>query len=1154
MAKEGSLAYINDAGHSSIDIQCVNTARHRAAIEHLEKYRFWKSGRAIRPLWKHQRAAVSHIVAYLCANNTLPSEADVTEAALLKLPTGSGKSGIIAIAARCLLKTHKTLTLTPRTALTEQLLDDIGWRFWKNIGLPAVENKLWTASGTVAGAPVETCSLQFLLPSNVDRILVALEDPAILRVSLVGTLQALDQICRRRDAVLNQTRLGTILSPEEISEGVAADRLYNHLRTFDAVIVDEGHYEPAPSWSRHVRSLNRPTVLLSATPFRNDYKSFRVRGRFAYNMPFCDATKSHIVRKVAFHTLGSGLYVPAAGPAPAGPAPPAALQVPRQRHSQSEDSDTTAPIALSKGAHDAVREFVALLIGDLPTIINNAKTYTNQPRIMLRAASFEALELLQSEIDTRLGELSVLIHDRVKKDDVARRQFRTVRSAGKNCDTARFWLHQSKLLEGIDDPRYVALGIVDGFANSRQLVQQIGRAIRSTDAKRQAAQTAQIFATKELSLEIQERWRRYQQYENMCRDNIQNLVRNEAALPERILEFMPKRQYVDGDFRERFLALDHVHAQDLHLPLRSSVFIQMQGFSLPVAELELEDAILAVDRFLPRRIEGLPPGMIGRTYFSWGNSPYLRDHYLAEWTLGVCIVTEIDHFVFVYDTRGICFDPDSLRIGRADRQQLLKAFPQRADGSSVISRMAGISLDMSDRAIRSQATRTRSFEHTFTDLADSSLAPTSVYGYLNGKGRYLGLSRARVADVADGYVAMADYKTWLEAIAAGLQSTAGSHLVFERFAQVVTVAPADADPVSILLELSTDDFTEFSVEGEPDSATGLGHELPFEDLCAEVNDQGYFQIPMRDQTPIDCLVEYRPTVRRYGLHSPMLDQHFGTKSSPRGSSTMTQHINRAQNFRILIAKPNIVYSQGQFYSTPDFATASGAVPALQDSSSVPFLMNTHSEKGEAFYGQPRWASESIFGAILSICHGSSPTSSDELSTELSQYDLVLLDDGGDEIGDFIAVDNVRRRVALIHAKASKDPHDSAVSALQIVGRQVVASLAFCSTQARVDGLAPGRWLRPVIANTVRLPISRVFKNTRGLDDAAIETCVKNTLGNAAWQKEIWLVAGRIINVTQVRDAAVVGNLSNRARQLLMYISSLRTSCARANTGLRIFGH
>jgi hypothetical protein len=82
MAKEGLLAYINDAGHSSIDIQCVNTARHRAAIEHLEKYRFWKSGRAIRPLWKHQRAAVSHIVAYLCANNTLPSEADVTDALL----------------------------------------------------------------------------------------------------------------------------------------------------------------------------------------------------------------------------------------------------------------------------------------------------------------------------------------------------------------------------------------------------------------------------------------------------------------------------------------------------------------------------------------------------------------------------------------------------------------------------------------------------------------------------------------------------------------------------------------------------------------------------------------------------------------------------------------------------------------------------------------------------------------------------------------------------------------------------------------------------------------------------------------------------------------------------------------------------------------
>jgi superfamily II DNA or RNA helicase len=42
----------------------------------------------------------------------------------------------------------------------------------------------------------------------------------------------------------------------------------------------------------------------------------------------------------------------------------------------------------------------------------------------------------------------------------------------------RYWLHQTKLLEGVDDPSFVAVAIYDVFGNARQLVQQIGRVLR----------------------------------------------------------------------------------------------------------------------------------------------------------------------------------------------------------------------------------------------------------------------------------------------------------------------------------------------------------------------------------------------------------------------------------------------------------------------------------------------------------------------------------------------------------------------------------------------------------------------------------------------------------------------------------------------------
>jgi hypothetical protein len=63
-----------------------------------------------------------------------------------------------------------------------------------------------------------------------------------------------------------------------------------HIDGWCEVVVDEGRYEPAPSWSRSVRELKRATILLSATPFRNDYKLLQVKGRFVFNYPFSSRT------------------------------------------------------------------------------------------------------------------------------------------------------------------------------------------------------------------------------------------------------------------------------------------------------------------------------------------------------------------------------------------------------------------------------------------------------------------------------------------------------------------------------------------------------------------------------------------------------------------------------------------------------------------------------------------------------------------------------------------------------------------------------------------------------------------------------------------------------------------------------------------------
>jgi hypothetical protein len=59
---------------------------------------------------------------------------------------------------------------------------------------------------------------------------------------------------------------------------------------------------------------------------------------------------------------------------------------------------------------------------------------------------------------------------------------------------ARFWLRQSKLIEGVDDPNFVAMALYDLMGNARQVIQQIGRMIRWKQRADKAQQSGFVLA------------------------------------------------------------------------------------------------------------------------------------------------------------------------------------------------------------------------------------------------------------------------------------------------------------------------------------------------------------------------------------------------------------------------------------------------------------------------------------------------------------------------------------------------------------------------------------------------------------------------------------------------------------------------------------
>ncbi|MDF0522945.1 DEAD/DEAH box helicase family protein [Bradyrhizobium yuanmingense] len=724
-------------GTSFADQSGIDGSRFSKLNSHLSGFTFRRSNPTRRrKIWEPQEAALGMVAAYLCADRRLPLEEIANEAALVKMPTGTGKSAVITVLCRCLPMIRRALVLTPREALTDQLYRYVRRGFWSRMDYVVDDQALFSdENGRATGNPVPSAYIAKLLPSTVKSILDA--DPTQERMVLVGTLQAMDMI--RRDAQ-------KAIEPSPTTDSLRAADLLKLIGKFDLVVVDEGHYEPAISWSRAIRDADLPTVLFSATPYRNDYKSFRVRGRFVFNQPIDDAIGERIIRKPRFAQLDGFARLPSKSAI----SPLSEL---------TDDTETDAQHSVRDRA-DAAKFAKALVLA--------AKSIATppgveHPKIIVRADERAKLDMLHDEIERVSGESALTIHHAIKRNDASKRRFNSVKAAQSIPANAevRYWLHQTKLLEGVDDSSFVAVAVYDVFGNARQLVQQIGRVLRSSDERRKNRQEAVVMASPEMVSRMEESWDHYLDFERYCAKNTNYLVTNEAALPDRLLATMPDVQYIEGQFRPRFMIEGKLDLDDIRLPASAAVFRLGGSFDKSVVRSEIVEAILNEDRFKPIEISGLPDEAIAIAYYGWQTSSLLTRQFFPEWKLGVCIVVRSGNLVLAHDTGGIVFDADKLGLGRMDQTDFARGIPASSSGKPVrVARISSASLDMSELAIRSQATRTRSFENTFTDLLDPAMVPTSSYAFLGRFGRYLGLTRARIRDAFPEPLLLAQYLEW----------------------------------------------------------------------------------------------------------------------------------------------------------------------------------------------------------------------------------------------------------------------------------------------------------------------------------------------------------------------------------------------------------
>ena len=303
-----------------------------------------------RKLFSCQKGAILKVASYL---QTPPND----RSALVQMPMGTGKTGIMALCCTQFPRYKRSLVVAPAEYLTRQLEGAITKKFWSDARLKApshVKVKRFTPA-TLASDDLSSNTV------------------------LICTVQSLQQM-----------------------HADARDPKYADLKNaIDLVLFDEGHSEPALTWAKAVRDLQKKAVLFTATPYRNDYRKFRVDEAFTYQFHYDEAERENIIRHVK---------------------------------TSSYPQNTT------------LRRFADLVLDLSDTVTNQHE----DARTLVRCQSANDIAQLVTTLNRARTGIAMGFHTALAETDFLKRRVPTLDDVD---DSVRLFVHEKLLLQGVDDSR-----------------------------------------------------------------------------------------------------------------------------------------------------------------------------------------------------------------------------------------------------------------------------------------------------------------------------------------------------------------------------------------------------------------------------------------------------------------------------------------------------------------------------------------------------------------------------------------------------------------------------------------------------------------------------------------------------------------------------
>jgi superfamily II DNA or RNA helicase len=893
------------------------------------------SGQTNRKLWKHQADALDFAINHL-------NKSDDT--CLIRMPTGTGKTGVIACLTR-LSNQNSSLVLTPWANLRDQMISDLETDFWKKVGLKPND--------------VEVIEM---LPSTAKEVLNFRGTKVI-----VATFATLNDL--RRDH-------------SEIYSSLAD--------TISLVIVDEGHYEPAVEWGKSVKGLNTKTLLLTATPYRNDLKLFRITDpqKSTHHFTHKQAIEKSIIREASFETLDSLTDIQSLSEA-------FVEKWLEAKKKKKLPSRTPRAILCCSGATE-IESTVAFL----------------------RRAGLKALGVHEQFEDSKDPNLLKEVPDPQSTDwDI--------------------WVHQNKLTEGLDDHRFCCVAFFTKIRNDRKMIQQVGRILRR-DAN-DLNTPAIILSPIEYSVESA--WKAYREFETELRllepQHFRNVI-------DKILDLQPHVEYFDKRFRTRFNPADLTQNPQVIIPPSVLVRAASKDFSLEDYIEDCTDTLNTKDAVILGPYINAPCQKSDAyalwVYASFRNSRFLHNSSLYEIKLETHCIVLVDDIVLMTDSKGN-FPEEYLEdhtFGVSPEK--LARFLDKSFRPTHVNINSSIPYD---RVFRGAELRGHDILNIPTSLTDRVQICRSVRGSSRKSGRrYVGMSNGRlrkeISEENRRSFELDTFVTWAKSVAKILNSKISSNAVFHRY-MPTCAPPTNPVPKTISIDILSHNLSMSFVDG---------HECRFKNSSSEIKmnikaDRAIYTCSFDLESggaknmSITLRVEYNPAKRRFWFNKETgAAVQVSIEDNEVSVKSLTEFLNQKQDIILIGLDDGETVYQGRNFYKIDYSYAEQVLLNLINRPNVsPCTTEKGSKKQIDVAKQIKTSTfpdGSLFKAVA------------ERQIKLPFRDnLLICADLGTECADFIAANINSNHLALIHVKAGSGRKVSA-SAFHDVVSQAMKNLVYLS--------------------------------------------------------------------------------------------------------------